>query len=228
MTKKRLFNASFEGSLNLEDDTVSSKFIDKNLQEAQEKEKYRGTFKLYIWVVILTVLFIFGPNWLLYEGSYYIFHHVQNKLIQPAIYNFLPSWVFLLLGTIWLLVILIGKRFYQQFILIYRGQFHLFVTYFLWLLIEWNLFCLTGFFSTLGLLGTVSFLIVNFYLAYLIFRSRCKNLLKIMYDEEESNSKVNNFVIKIVNYFIILLGLFSVLWLCLKTFLFLKLKLEVH
>lgn len=218
MNKKLLFKASFEESVNLEDDTASRSFIERNLEEAQKKEKYRGTVKSYVWTVILTVLFIFGPNWLLYKGSHNIFGHVENKLIQPAIHNFLPSWVFLLLlGSIWLLIILIGKRFYQQFILIYRGQFHLFVTYFLWLLIEWNLFYLTGFFSTLGSLGTVSFLIVDFYLVYLIFRNRCKNLLNLMYGDE-AISKANDLISKIINHLMVLLGLFSLFWLFFKTF----------
>ncbi|MGT2737771.1 hypothetical protein ACVRXS_11820 [Streptococcus orisratti] len=226
MKRKSILQASFEESLNLEDDTASSGFITRNLKETQEKEKYRGTLKSYIWLVILTVLFIYGPNWLLYVGSGYIFGHVENKLIQPAVYNFLPNWVFMSLGIIWLVLILIGKKFYQQFILIYRGQFHLFVTYFLWLLIEWNLFCLTGFYSTLGLLGTISFLIVDFYLVYLIIKGRLKNLINLVYGgAEEAGSKVNTIISKIVNYFMIFLGLFSVLWLFVKSFL--NFKVEV-
>ena len=60
--KKSIFRASFEESLNLLDDSVSGKFAQENYQDALKKEKYRGTFKSYVWLVILTILFIMGPN----------------------------------------------------------------------------------------------------------------------------------------------------------------------
>ncbi|MGT2950797.1 hypothetical protein BU202_05065 [Streptococcus cuniculi] len=227
MTKKTLFNASFEESLNLEDDQASSEFIEKNLAETQEKEKYRGTFKSYVWLVFLTILCIFGPNWLLYKGSHYIFGHTETNLLQPATYNFLPGWLFLTLGTSWLIIILIGKKFYQQFILIYRGQFHLFVTYFLWLLIEWNLFCLTAFYTTLGFLGVSSFFLANVYIGYLIIKSRSKDLLNLMYRKVgEARQKRNAVFGKSVNRLMSLLGLLSLFWFCIKSFIHFKMEVE--
>ena len=65
MKKKSIFSASFEESLNLLDDSVSGKFAQDNYQDALKKEKYRGTLKSYVWLVILTILFIIGPNWLI-------------------------------------------------------------------------------------------------------------------------------------------------------------------
>ncbi|MBM7642338.1 hypothetical protein [Streptococcus loxodontisalivarius] len=182
---KKLFQASFEESLNLRDDTVSNGFIERNLAETEEKEKYRGTLKSYIWLTLLTIFFTFGPNWIFYKASYYIYSHFDSSFLKQSTYNFLPYWIFLLLGCTWLFLIIMGKRFSQKFILIYRGQFHLFVTYFLWLLIEWNLFCLTGFSASLGLFGTLSFLAINFYFIYIIFRNRIRNLLNLMFIKDE-------------------------------------------
>ncbi|MDO4666523.1 MAG: hypothetical protein Q4A90_01655 [Streptococcus sp.] len=219
MSKKSIFNASFEESLNLEDDTASRGFIERNLEELREKEKYRGTLKSYIWLIILTILFVFGLNWAIYKMSGYFTGYLKEKMLQPVIFNFLPSWLFWLLVIIWLLLVLLGKRFYQQFILVYRGQFHIFVTYIFLLLIELNLFFLTCFVGMFGLLVTFSLLLVNVYLIYLIFRNRYKNLRYIMYSEtRKTEQKMNVLISKIVNNFLVILGLLSLFWLGFKTF----------
>ena len=71
MKKKSIFKASFEESLNLLDDSVSGKYDENLYQDALKKEKYRGTLKSYIWLVILTILFIIGPNWLIVAFEVY-------------------------------------------------------------------------------------------------------------------------------------------------------------
>lgn len=80
--KKSIFRASFEESLNLLDDSVSGKFAQENYQDALKKEKYRGTFKSYVWLVILTILFIMGPNWLIVALNNYLFYHANPKDLQ--------------------------------------------------------------------------------------------------------------------------------------------------
>ena len=111
MTKKSLFKASFEESLNLLDDGVSGKFARDNYQDALKKERFRGTKKSYVWLVILTILFIIGPNWLIVAVNDYLFYHANSKdLIVPLPnINFLPYWVFWTALAIWLLLIILGK-----------------------------------------------------------------------------------------------------------------------
>lgn len=185
MIKKSLFKASFEESLNLQDDPISGEFSNKNLASAQEKEKYRGTPKSYVWLTVLTIVFIIGPNWLITALTNYLYHHSEDSPLLPPVHNFLPNWLFIIFLLVWLLLILFGKRFSQQFILIYRGQFHLFVTFLIWLIVEMNLFLLTFLYSTMKATGTILFFVLFGLMCYIIVRSRRTSLLSLLYGKQE-------------------------------------------
>ncbi|ORP01653.1 hypothetical protein B7694_09975 [Streptococcus mitis] len=187
MKKKSLFQASFEESLNLQDDPISGEFSNKNLASAQEKEKYRGTLKSYVWLTVLTILFIIGPNWLITVLTKYLYHHSEDSPLLPPVHNFLPNWLFIIFLFVWLLLILFGKRFSQQFILIYRGQFHLFVTFLIWLIVEMNLFFLTFLYSTMRATGTILFFVLFGLMCYIIVRSRRTSLLSLLYGKQEDS-----------------------------------------
>lgn len=185
MKKQSIFKASFEESLNLQDDSISGEFSNKNLASAQEKEKYRGTLKSYVWFTVLTIVFIIGPNWLITALTNYLYHHSEDSPLLPPVHNFLPNWLFIIFLLIWLLLILFGKRFSQQFILIYRGQFHLFVTFLIWLIVEMNLFLLTFLYSTMKATGTILFFVLFGLMCYIIVRSRRTSLLSLLYGKQE-------------------------------------------
>lgn len=185
MKKQSIFKASFEESLNLQDDSISGEFSNKNLASAQEKEKYRGTPKSYVWLTVLTIVFIIGPNWLITGLTNYLYHHSEDSPLLPPVHNFLPNWLFIIFLLVWLLLILFGKRFSQQFILIYRGQFHLFVTFLIWLIVEMNLFLLTFLYSTMKATGTILFFVLFGLMCYLIVRSRRTSLLSLLYGKQE-------------------------------------------
>lgn len=185
MKKKSLFQGSFEESLNLQDDPISGEFSNKNLASAQEKEKYRGTLKSYVWLTVLTIVFIIGPNWLITALTNYLYHHSEDSPLLPPVHNFLPNWLFIIFLLVWLLLILFGKRFSQQFILIYRGQFHLFVTFLIWLIVEMNLFLLTFLYSTMKATGTILFFVLFGLMCYIIVRSRRTSLLSLLYGKQE-------------------------------------------
>ena len=187
MKKQSIFKASFEESLNLQDDPISGEFSNKNLASAQEKEKYRGTLKSYVWLTVLTILFIIGPNWLITVLTKYLYHHSEDSPLLPPVHNFLPNWLFIIFLLIWLLLILFGKRFSQQFILIYRGQFHLFVTFLIWLIVEMNLFFLTFLYSTMRATGTILFFVLFGLMCYIIVRSRRTSLLSLLYGKQEDS-----------------------------------------
>ena len=185
MKKQSIFKASFEESLNLQDDSISGEFSNKNLASAQEKEKYRGTPKSYVWLTVLTIVFIIGPNWLITGLTNYLYHHSEDSPLLPPVHNFLPNWLFIIFLLVWLLLILFGKRFSQQFILIYRGQFHLFVTFLIWLIVEMNLFLLTFLYSTMKATGTILFFVLFGLMCYIIVRSRRTSLLSLLYGKQE-------------------------------------------
>lgn len=187
MKKQSIFKASFEESLNLQDDPISGEFSNKNLASAQEKEKYRGTLKSYVWLTVLTILFIIGPNWLITVLTKYLYHHSEDSPLLPPVHNFLPNWLFIIFLLVWLLLILFGKRFSQQFILIYRGQFHLFVTLLIWLIVEMNLFFLTFLYSTMRATGTILFFVLFGLMCYIIVRSRRTSLLSLLYGKQEDS-----------------------------------------
>lgn len=115
-TKKTLFNASFEESLNLLDDSISGTFIIENYSSAQEKEKFRGTIKSYVWLVILTVIFVFGPNWLLIKANSYLIPYIKDYFQIANVHNFLPEWIFWLFTLMWLFVVLVLKVFNQSYL----------------------------------------------------------------------------------------------------------------
>ena len=187
MKKQSIFKASFEESLNLQDDSISGEFSNKNLASAQEKEKYRGTLKSYVWLTVLTIVFIIGPNWLITALTNYLYHHSEDSPLLPPVHNFLPNWLFIIFLFVWLLLILFGKRFSQQFILIYRGQFHLFVTFLIWLIVEMNLFFLTFLYSTMRATGTILFFVLFGLMCYIIVRSRRTSLLSLLYGKQEDS-----------------------------------------
>ena len=104
---------------------------------------------------------------------------------MPPVHNFLSNWLFIIFLLVWLLLILFGKHFSQQFILIYRGQFHLFVTFLIWLIVEMNLFLLTFLYSTMRATGTILFFVLFGLMCCIIVRSRRTSLLSLLYGKQE-------------------------------------------
>lgn len=202
MRWQKLFMASFEESLNLQDDKISGDFAKKQYKSAQEKEKYRGTLKSYIWLFILTIIFVFGLNYLFALVNNYMYYYVSASelTLERSEYNFLPYSFFWTLSFIWLGFILIGKRFNSCFILIYRGHFHIFVTYVLWLILELNLVSLTMFYKSFTILGTVSFFVLLTLLSSVIIRNRIISLLELVYHEPVKKTKLDNWLSKFISF----------------------------
>ena len=141
MRWQKLFTASFEESLNLQDD-VFYNIANKTYKKAIEENKLEWSLKNKISTVILSLLFPFGVNFLLIVINNYILYNVDSKdlTVSGIEFNFLPYSVYWFFVSLWLLIILIGKRFSQRFLFIYRTHFHVQVVYLTWLIIEFNLF----------------------------------------------------------------------------------------
>ena len=217
--KKSIFKASFEESLNLLDDGISGKFAQENYQDALKKEKYRGTMKSYVWLVFLTVLFIIGPNWLIVAVNDYLFYHANPKdlTVRLSEINFLPYGVFWMGLAIWILLIILGKRFNQQFILIYRGQFHFMVSFLIWLLIELNLLLLNLLYGLVGYLGLFAMEgLILFTIIYLI-RAKSTSLLVLLYGGTGIESPIDRIFNKVFKFIVKYGGIVVALWIIFRT-----------
>ncbi|SDP26780.1 hypothetical protein SAMN05216347_1123 [Streptococcus equinus] len=190
--KKSIFNASFEESLNLYDDRMVLYAINHFLKEVETEEKMalRGTLKSTVWLCVLTVIFVFGLNLLpaflsdlLFRGGGF------NNFLVPPTTNFMTYKLYYILGIIWLGVVLLGKFFNQYFILGYRGHFHIFVTYILWLLIEFNLFFITFIFPTLGKWNSIIFFLLNVIIIVMVIYFRNQSLKRNLYGDIDRISK---------------------------------------
>ena len=219
MKKKSIFKASFEESLNLLDDSVSGKYDEDLYQDALKKEKYRGTLKSYVWLVILTILFIIGPNWLIVALNDYLFYHANPRdlTVHLSEINFLPYWVFWMGLVIWILLIILGKRFNQQFILIYRGQFHIMVSFIIWLLIELNLFLVNLLYGLVGYLGLFAMVgLILFTIIYLI-HAKSISLLKLLYGGTGIESPIDRVFNSIFRFIVKYGGIVVALWIIFRT-----------
>ena len=220
MKKKSIFKASFEESLNLLDDGISGKFAQENYQDALKKEKYRGTLKSYIWLVILTILFIIGPNWLIVALNDYLFYHSDPRDLTVPLpdINFLPYWIFWIALAIWLLLIILEKRYNRQFILIYRGQFHFMVTFIIWLFVELNLFSLNLIYAVAGFWGMLTFVGLILLIIISMILSRCESLGKLLYGTTLKKSFSDRFFGKMFSIIAKYGGLVVAIWLVIRIF----------
>ena len=220
MKKKSIFEASFEESLNLLDDEISGKYAEDLYQDALKKEKYRGTLKSYVWQIILTLIFVIGLNWgFLAVNSYFFYEPDKSEFTIPiSKINFFPPWVFWLCLFMWFFLIIIGKGFNKQFILIYRGQFHLLVTYLLWLLVEVNLFFMTITYGSLEFWGMTIFIGSIFLFIFLMLRNRLFSLRQLMYGDNNNDTVKNDFIGKIVKAVMKYGGALVALYMLMKLF----------
>lgn len=218
--KKAIFKASFEESLNLLDDGVSGKFARDIYQDALKKEQFRGTKKSYVWLVILTFLFIIGPNWLIVALNDYLFYHSDPRDLTVPLpdINFLPYWVFWIALAIWILLIILGKRYNQQFILIYRGQFHFMVTFIIWLVVELNLFSLNLIYAVAGFWGMFTFVGLILLIIISMILSECELLGMLLYGTSLKKSFSDRFFGKMFSIIAKYGGLVVAIWLVIRIF----------
>lgn len=175
--------------------------------------------KSYVWLVFLTVLFIIGPNWLIVAVNDYLFYHANPKdlTVRLSEINFLPYWVFWMGLAIWILLIILGKRFNQQFILIYRGQFHFMVSFLIWLLIELNLLLLNLLYGLVGYLGLFAMEgLILFTIIYLI-RAKSTSLLVLLYGGTGIESPIDRIFNKVFKFIVKYGGIVVALWIIFRT-----------
>ncbi|HEL9635030.1 TPA: hypothetical protein U0K44_001907 [Streptococcus suis] len=218
MKKKSIFKASFEESLNLEDDGFLQ-FQKKDYYNTLGKafKKGKPSFWFTIQSSILTLLFPIATNFMLYVLSLSL-HDNPEELARPVSqYPVLTGEVYLICLLIWLILVLIGKFFRRTYILAYRYRFHV-MTFLIWSILEFNLLAIDISLPVLSLWGIGSIFGLLLILAYVMFTGRVRRLKILMYGTDNSLSSGDKIAGKIATYGMGVLGLGVIVRIFLSSF----------
>ena len=208
MTKKSLFKASFEESLNLEDDGFLQ-YQKKDYYNKLGKAFKKGipSFWFGIKTFILSLLFPIGANFMLLAVTLSLQNSDPKDLRLPVSqYPLLTVELYLICLLIWLLLVLMGKFFKRTFILPYRYRFNI-ITFIIWFVFEFNLLATTMSLPILSIWGILVFFGLLAFLAYVMLRTELRSLKKRMYGEVKSPTLLDKIAKGIAIYGAGILGL---------------------
>lgn len=219
MRKKSIFKASFEESLNLEDDGFLQ-YQKGNVFSKLETYYREGKSKLVLHIqnIVLTLI---GPiiiNFMILVFSLSL-HNSDPKDLRLPIYQhpLLTAEVYLVCFLIWVLIILIGKVFRKAFILPYRNHFHV-ITFLIWLSLEFNLLAIDMSLPTLSIWMVAAIFVFITILAYFMFSLEIESLKKLMYGNGSGSSLRNKIANKIAIYGMSFLGIGVIINFIIKSF----------
>ena len=219
MKKKSIFSASFEESLNLEDDGFLQ-YQKGNVFSKLETYYREGKSKLVLHIqnIVFTLI---GPviiNFMILVFSLSL-HDSDPKDLRLPIYQhpLLTAEVYLVCFLIWVLIILIGKVFRKAFILPYRNHFHV-ITFLIWLSLEFNLLAIDMSLPTLSIWMVVAIFVFITILAYFMFSLEIESLKKLMYGNGSGSSLRNKIANKIAIYGMSFLGIGVIINFIIKSF----------
>ena len=219
MRKKSIFKASFEESLNLEDDGFLQ-YQKGNVFSKLETYYREGKSKLVLHIqnIVLTLI---GPiiiNFMILVFSLSL-HNSDPKDLRLPIYQhpLLTAEVYLVCFLIWVFIILIGKVFRKAFILPYRNHFHV-ITFLIWLSLEFNLLAIDMSLPTLSIWMVTAIFVFITILAYFMFSLEIESLKKLMYGNGSGSSLRNKIANKIAIYGMSFLGIGVIINFIIKSF----------
>ena len=217
--KKSIFKASFEESLNLEDDGFLQ-YQKGNVFSKLETYYREGKSKLVLHIqnIVLTLI---GPiiiNFMILVFSLSL-HNSDPKDLRLPIYQhpLLTAEVYLVCFLIWVFIILIGKVFRKAFILPYRNHFHV-ITFLIWLSLEFNLLAIDMSIPTLSIWMVAAIFVFITILAYFMFSLEIESLKKLMYGNGSGSSLRNKIANKIAIYGMSFLGIGVIINFIIKSF----------
>ena len=219
MRKKSIFKASFEESLNLEDDGFLQ-YQKGNVFSKLETYYREGKSKLVLHIqnIVLTLI---GPiiiNFMILVFSLSL-HNSDPKDLRLPIYQhpLLTAEVYLVCFLIWVFIILIGKVFRKAFILPYRNHFHV-ITFLIWLSLEFNLLAIDMSLPTLSIWMVAAIFVFITILAYFMFSLEIESLKQLMYGNGSGSSLRNKIANKIAIYGMSFLGIGVIINFIIKSF----------
>ena len=217
--KKSIFKASFEESLNLEDDGFLQ-YQKGNVFSKLETYYREGKSKLVLHIqnIVFTLI---GPviiNFMILVFSLSL-HDSDPKDLRLPIYQhpLLTAEVYLVCFLIWVFIILIGKVFRKAFILPYRNHFHV-ITFLIWLSLEFNLLAIDMSLPTLSIWMVAAIFVFITILAYFMFSLEIESLKKLMYGNGSGSSLRNKIANKIAIYGMSFLGIGVIINFIIKSF----------
>ena len=219
MRKKSIFKASFEESLNLEDD-VFLQYQKGNVFSKLETYYTEGKSKLVLHIqnIVLTLIGSVIINFMILVFSLSL-HDSDPKDLRLPIYQhpLLTAEVYLVCFLIWVFIILIGKVFRKAFILPYRNHFHV-ITFLIWLSLEFNLLAIDMSLPTLSIWMVAAIFVFITILAYFMFSLEIESLKKLMYGNGSGSSLRNKIAKKIAIYGMSFLGIGVIINFIIKSF----------
>lgn len=219
MKKRSIFSASFEESLNLEDD-VFLQYQKGNVFSKLETYYMEGKSKLVLHIqnIVLTLIGSVIINFMILVFSLSL-HDSDPKDLRLPIYQhpLLTAEVYLVCFLIWVFIILIGKVFRKAFILPYRNHFHV-ITFLIWFSLEFNLLAIDMSLPTLSIWMVAAIFVFITILAYFMFSLEIESLKKLMYGNGSGSSLQNKIAKKIAIYGMSFLGIGVIINFIIKSF----------
>lgn len=219
MKKRSIFSASFEESLNLEDDAFLQ-YQKGNVFSKLETYYMEGKSKLVLHIqnIVLTLIGSVIINFMILVFSLSL-HDSDPKDLRLPIYQhpLLTAEVYLVCFLIWVFIILIGKVFRKAFILPYRNHFHV-ITFLIWLSLEFNLLAIDMSLPTLSIWMVAAIFVFITILAYFMFSLEIESLKKLMYGNGSGSSLRNKIAKKIAIYGMSFLGIGVIINFIIKSF----------
>ena len=217
--KKSIFKASFEESINLEDDgfvQYQNKDVFSRLEPYYKQGK--PTIKLHLQSLLMTLVGPIFINFMFLVFSLSL-HDSDSKDLTIAIskYPLLTADVYLVSFLIWIFIILISKGIKRAYLLPYRLHFHV-ITYLIWLGLEFNLLMIDICLSILSVWVIVGILVCTFILSLFMVSFEINSIKETMYGERNEPTLHSKISKKILTYGGGVLGLAVITNFILKSF----------
>ena len=198
MKKRSIFNASFEESLNLEDDGFRKLQQEQHDKTSNYFKKGGASLWFRIRSFILGLIFPVGFNFMLLVVSME-FHESETLTLPISKHESLTVNVFLILLLIWLFLVILGKFTKRTYLLPYRYQLHVF-TFMLWFLLEIDLIVFDILLANLAFWEIIDIYGVIMIFTYMMFSMELTGLRKLMYDEDRQVT-FRNKIAKIISIY---------------------------
>lgn len=203
--KKSIFKASFEESLNLEDDG----FVKLQQEQHDKTAKFFKNGHASLWFrirsLILSLIFPIGFNFFVLIVSME-FHESRTLTLPIAKHESLTVNVFLILLLIWLSFVVIGKWVKRAYLLPYRYQFHVF-TFLVWFILEIDLVVFDILLANLSTAEIIAIYGIMMIATYMLFTIALAGLRKLMYAEISGDTFLNKIAKMISLYGMAILGI---------------------
>ncbi len=186
---KKLFNATFEQSLNLEDEKLI-KYMQKDIERPGVKEK---PILLKVLVMIMIML-LYG---IVLLADFSTKYSDKDSFLQKSSINFLPLslfWLFLgIYVSVWIYTLF--KRYdATKFFWAYINCVNILI----WLVLELNLLFITFFLESLTVTGMGLIIGLLILVEYVVFKSKKKSLENVLYEIKTKKDKIDELVEKVL------------------------------